>query len=1284
MPQKSLAPFIAIDRRFALAQGASLPEGAVGAALFADVSGFTPLSNALARDLGPQRGAEELSRQLNLIYTALIAEVDRYHGAVIAFAGDAITCWFEEADQEAEAVSTPEVAADRAAACALAMQALMATFAELRTPGGGVVNLAIKVVISYGPVRRYMVGDPTIQLMDALAGATISRLALADRVARRGEVLASAEAVVALSAPPRIGEWRPDEQGAPGFATILALAKPVPADPWPPLALDTVPIERLRQWLLPPIYARLVGGQGQFLAELRPAVALFVQFEGIDYDGDPEARTKLDTYICWSQSIVARYGGALLQLTIGDKGSSFYCSFGAPLAHENDPARAAQAALLLRAPPPALGFVAPPRIGISQGRMRTGAYGGETRLTYGALGEDVNMAARLMQAAPAGQIYVSAATQAAAGGAFLWEQLPPLSVKGRSEPLTAYRLVAARERTATFTQAVRYGLPLVGRSAELGRITTLIDKALAGRGQLIAITAEAGLGKSRLVVEAMRLAGDRGMAIYAGEAQSYGTNDSYLAWESIWQAFFGLDRALPHAEQLAALEAAILAIDPELLPRLPLLGPAVNLSIADSDLTRSLDSRLRKISLESLLVACLRARAAERPLLLVIEDAHWLDPLSHELLEQLGRVIVDLPVLIVAAMRPPELDHLIPPRILALEHCTQIILGELTPGEAADLITLKQIHLDMPTPLSDEVVARLVVQSQGNPFFIEELLNYLHSRGLAPQTAQELEQLELPTSLASLILSRIDQLSEAQKATLKVAAVIGRLFRAAWLWGVLPALGQPPQVRADLETLSQLELTLLDQPEPDLVFLFKHILTHGVAYESLPFETRSWLHGEVGLFIERTYFDLIDQYVDVLAYHFDLSQHEERQRLYLQRAAEAAQAAYANSAAVDYYTRLLAVLPPAEQGPARLRLAQVQELIGAWAEAAANYRQARELAEARGDQGAMVECERAIGWLYRKQAEHGEAKRWLERARQGYLRLGDVAGAIQTLADLGEVHRLQGDYTQAGLCFAESQDLAETATRTPELLAARANALKGAGTLAAQQGSLAEARNLYEQSLTIRHELGDRPGEAAMLNNLGMVAMHRAEHTAAGRLFREALALMRQIGDRWAMGVALNNLGLIERYLDHADQARQILEESLAVRRALGDKWGVANALSSLANLLLHCGNHAELPALLRESIELNLGVGDRVALAYCLEDYAGLAAARGSAERALELAGAAAALRTEVGAPLPPGEQEALERLLAGARAALGAGAEATHAAGAALSLAQAVELAKTWFQPA
>jgi class 3 adenylate cyclase/tetratricopeptide (TPR) repeat protein len=1277
-----LAAYIPIDRCFALARGAALPGQDSGSVLFADLSGFTPLSNTLARELGPQRGAEELSRQLNSIYSALIAQVKQFHGAGVAVAGGAITSWFWErlelpgAGEPAEAPAGAN-AVDRAAACALQMQRIMAGFASVQTPGGAAVALAIKVVVTYGTVRRFVVGDPAIQLIDTMAGAPLNLITSADKAARRGEVLLAAEAVGHARCAPQVVEWRPGEDGSRGFAVIDGLAAPVEPEPWPALDLSASTPELLRPWLLPAVYARLAGGQGQFLAELRPAVAVFVQFDGIDYDGDPDAGLKLDALLRWAQAIVARFDGALLQLTIGDKGSSFYCTFGAPQAHENDEARAAQTALLLRDPPPDLGFLHALRIGISQGRMRTGAYGGYRRWTYGVLGEEVNMAARLMQAAGPGQIYVSALAQQSVANEFAWELLPPLPVKGRDAPLTAYKLLGAHQRPPAIAQSARYGLPLVGREAELDRIRASMDLAFGGHGQIVAVLGEAGLGKSRLVVEGMRLAVARGMAIFAGEAQSYGTNDSYLTWEPIWQLFFGLNRAASPADQIAALAAAVEAIDPALLPRLPLLSAVLNLSIPDNDLTRSLDSRLRKLSLESLLVSCLRARSRANPIMLLLEDAHWLDPLSHDLLEQIGRAIADLPVLIVVAMRPPELQHLLAPRVLALENCAQITLAELSPGEAAELVQLKQVHLDMASELPPDVVDRLVARSQGNPFFIEELLNYLHNRGLAPRTAQELEQLDMPSSLYSLILSRIDQLSEAQKTTLKVAAVIGRLFRAAWLWGVLPDLGKPRDVHSDLDALSRLELTLLDQPEPDSVYLFKHILTHGVAYESLPFATRSWLHGEVGSFIERVYGDNLQQFVDVLAYHFDLSQDQAKRRRYLRLAGEAAQAAFANPTAVDYYRRLLALLDEGERGPVQFRLAQVQELIGEWQAAEAGYKAALALAERAGDRGALVECQRAIGWLHRKQADYGEALRWLELARAGYAALGAVGATIQTIADIGEVYRLQGDYAQAGRRYEESLALAEGGARTPELLAARANALKGAGNLAVQQGHEGRVLALFEESLAIRRELNDRAGIAAMLNNLGVMAERKADFVAAAPLFEESLTLFRQLGDRWSLGFLLNNLAVARRHLGQRESARALLEESVAVRRSLGDKWGIANSLSSLANMLLHEGNLAPLPPMLRESLELNLEIGDREALAYCLEDYAGLAAGQGQHRRALRLAGAAAALRAELGAPLPAADQANLDRLLAPARAALGTDGGTAFSEGQALAADDAVALA-------
>src|SRR5689334_3411056 len=205
---ESLHAYIPMDRRLALAHGVDLPDHVSGAALFADISGFTPLTEALVSALGPQRGAEELTVWLNQIYDALITEIEKYRGSVIGFSGDAITCWFDDQGQEYLQPATKNPSVLRATSCALAMQRMMQQFAQVEVQKAGIISLAIKIVIAVGPTRRFMIGDPAIQLVDVLAGKTLDRLALGEHHAERGELLLDEAAIAALQDQIEIQEWR--------------------------------------------------------------------------------------------------------------------------------------------------------------------------------------------------------------------------------------------------------------------------------------------------------------------------------------------------------------------------------------------------------------------------------------------------------------------------------------------------------------------------------------------------------------------------------------------------------------------------------------------------------------------------------------------------------------------------------------------------------------------------------------------------------------------------------------------------------------------------------------------------------------------------------------------------------------------------------------------------------------------------------------------------------------------------------------------------------------------
>ena len=388
---ESLLSYIPMDRRQAMVEGRSLPDQTRGAALLADISGFTPLTEVLVRELGAQRGADELTVCLNRVYEALIEQLHRWRGSAIAFAGDAVTCWFDGDDGQ------------KAVACALAMQEAMRSVQAVHTPFGSTITLSMKAAVATGPARRWLVGDPRIRVIDTLAGAILERLAAAEHQAERGEVILAPCALASLADAAVIGAVRTAPDGRTfGVATGLRKA-PQPA-PWPPVPLDPLDENEVRPWLLAPVYERLRQGHGGFLAELRPTVALFLRFGGIAYDEDPAAGARLDAYVRWVQATVERYQGTLIDLNIGDKGSYIYVNFGAPITHEDNAARAAATALDLRQPPAGFDYTAPVQIGISQGRMRVGTYGAKDHRTYGALGDEVNMAARLMMACQPGQI----------------------------------------------------------------------------------------------------------------------------------------------------------------------------------------------------------------------------------------------------------------------------------------------------------------------------------------------------------------------------------------------------------------------------------------------------------------------------------------------------------------------------------------------------------------------------------------------------------------------------------------------------------------------------------------------------------------------------------------------------------------------------------------------------------------------------------------------------------------------------------------------------------------
>jgi class 3 adenylate cyclase/tetratricopeptide (TPR) repeat protein len=853
--------------------GHTLPDRSQGTVLFADISGFTPLTDALVKKLGHVRGAEELTAQLNRVYSRLVDEVHRYRGSVISFSGDAITCWFDATEGQHQ----PEA---RAVTCALQMQAAMQSLnANTQETLSHIPRLEIKIGIVSGQVRRFAVGEPTVQLIDTLAGSLMDDVATAEGLAQRGDIIVHANVVEQLKPDLVVKEWRPADRGQ-RFATVQAFAQQISEEPWPEIAPSAIPDETLKPWILPTIYDHLQSGTTHFLGELRSAVSLFLKFSGLEYDQDENARQKLDRLVRWVQTVLSRYEGTLLQLTIGDKGSYLHATFGAPVAHEDDADRAVMAALALRTPPPELAYIESIQIGITQGRMRVGTYGSQKRQVYGTLGDEVNVAARLMVQAAPGQIIVSERIAQGVNRPFRFQPLGHIKVKGKGEPLPVYELaegISAVDKISLNVAgpAWAYITTTVGRQTEKAVLTDKLTALQNGAGGVLLIEGEPGIGKSHLALKLFQQAQASGVQVLMGEADAIDCSTPYYAWRPIFRQLFGLAELPENSETWREQVRQQLQDEPDFLDRLALLNVILPLDFAETEKTAQMTSQVRGDNTNTLLLAVLKkylSNNVAQPHLLIFEDAQWLDSASWTLLMLAQRSLPGL--LLVLTTRP--FSDITPPEYTQLRHlpdCHHLLLDTLTQAEIIQLVCQRLAVDSLPEPVSQLIINK----AEGHPFFSEELAYALRDAGLIvvengrcrlTDQAHNLEHLDFPDTIEGIITSRIDRLSPSQQLVLKVASVIGRIFTMRILGAVHPVDTLRHKLIHDLITLEKLDITPLESPEPDLSYYFKHIITRDVSYNLMTYAQRGQLHATVANWYENQYQEDLSPFYALLAHHW--------------------------------------------------------------------------------------------------------------------------------------------------------------------------------------------------------------------------------------------------------------------------------------------------------------------------------------------------------------------------------------------------------------------------------
>jgi len=685
--------------------------------------------------------------------------------------------------------------------------------------------------------------------------------------------------------------------------------------------VDTPPPDRLAEALkrlAPKEYVeRLLASRGHVAPEHRNVTILFCDIRGssaIASQLDPEEMLEVVNG-AFERLItpIFRYEGTLTQLM----GDAILAFFGAPYAHDDDPERACRAGLDILAATREYadrlerergirGFSV--RVGINTGPVVVGEVGADLRVAYTAVGDTINMAARMEQAAEPGTVLVTAQTYRRVALVFEARDMGYTEVKGHEEPMGTYRILAPKP-VGKARGIERLVSPLVGRDGELATLREALAQLGAGLGGIVSIVGDAGVGKSRLVAEVRQGADPSRVQWVEGRALSYGASIPYLLWLDV------LRRLLDVTEEATAatVRERVQSRCPDRFDDLyPYLGRLLSLPLEAEVEARlaGAGGQALKAGTAAAMGQIIECAAKERPLVLVCEDLHWADSASVQLLEQLFALTDRVPLLFVCAMRP-ERDR--PAwrigetgRRLYPHRYVELALSPLSPLESRTLVG----NLLVTEGLPDALCYRMLEQAEGNPFYLEEILRSLMSSGAIARegpsgrwlATRDVEEIALPDTLQGILLARIDRLQEDARRVLQMASVIGRVFP----YRVLAAVAQEEEgLDRHLVTLQREEMIRERARVPEQEYIFKHYLTQEAAYNALLKRDRRAYHRQVAEAFERLYPERREELCGLLAYQWERAEVAEKGVEYLLQAGDQARTLYAHQEATGFYERAL-------------------------------------------------------------------------------------------------------------------------------------------------------------------------------------------------------------------------------------------------------------------------------------------------------------------------------------------------------------------------------------------
>ena len=933
---------------------------------------------------------------------------------------------------------------------------------------------------------------------------------------------------------------------------------------------------------------KVLASRGRLEGERKQVTVLFADVKGsmeLAERIDPEAWHRiLDRFFAILADGVHRFEGTVNQFT----GDGIMALFGAPIAHEDHARRACAAALHLGAEIRryarelrlAEGLSFSVRMGLNSGEVVVGAIGDDLHMDYTALGATVGLAQRMEQLAEPGKVYLTEHTARLVEGFFRLEELGPFRVKGLRDPVRVYELEGPGVLRTRLDRSRARGLSrFVGREEETAVLEAALGRVLEGRGCAVGVVAEAGVGKSRLCWEFIERARARGLVVHQAHCVPHGRLVPFLPILELLRGFFDISEQDGNDAARRKVAGTVLLLAPELTDSLPLLFDFLGMPDPEHPVPR-MDPEARQRQRCAVFTRLVQSRSRREPMVLLVEDLHWLDGGSAVFLDELVAGLPSTATLLLSTLRPESRG-----RWSGASSYRELTLEPLV-AEASGALLQELLGSD---PSVVELAGLVSERTAGNPFFIEEVVQALSEGGNlvgtkgAYRLVRPVAEVIVPPTVHAVLAARIDRLPEREKDTLQIAAVIGKEFEER----VLRAVSERPEgdVAAALATLTRAELVYQESVHPEIEYSFRHPLTHEVAYRSQLGERRAATHAAAGRAIAVLYAGRLDERAALVAHHWEAAGDKLEAARWSRRAAEWAGISDVAEAARQWrkVRELLATVPEsAERVEMGLR-AGIAILGVGWRsgipedEASAIFAESVALARQANDPGTLATLLNTYATVRGMSGHVAEAVQRTREATRLVDETGDPALMLASRVALVEATYMAGDLRAALEALREARACAARAGNSPRArtgFSASNWIVMMTGWVLFDSGRPEEGRCELEQALTLARDHGETEllGWAHELS--AHVAAFRGDSGRALDHARQAFDIAERIGSSFSRSSAYEALGCV--HLANRDWAASAtaFEQALSIvlDRRIGIHWE-ARIVAELAEAQLGAGD---------------------------------------------------------------------------------------------------------------